>query len=895
VSARYRFGPFELDSGAGTLSRKGERIKLQELPYRLLLMVVEQAGQIVSRDAVRQRLWPDNTFVEFDNSLGVAVRKIRDALGDDADSPRYIETIPRKGYRFLAPVTSISTEETRPLSDTPRAPVSVPPVPAPTTVSTSKKTNRYWTIGALGVVVIAAIFGVRFLRRNVVAKPEIPVPETHVRVRRSVAVIGFRNIPGRPEDAWLSAAFAEMLTTELAADGALRLVSGEDVAHARHELPFGDEDTLAKATLTRLRTDPGADVVVLGSYTPLPGKTEKRIRLDVRLQDTVRGETISEKAFVGNEADLFELVAQAGASLRESLGATPASDEVVAQARAALPNKPEAVKLYTEGLEQLWAFDFVKARDLLIQAAGVDPEFPLTHAALSDAWFHLGYVLKARAEAEMARSLSKHLGPEDQLQIEALYYSSIQDRNKTIDAYRKLFAKFPDSLDYGLRLGDEQRQVNASDALQTVAALRRLPAPASDDPRLDILEARSWMDRDLSKVQAAGRRAVEKGTAEGATLLVARAYGVLCQSLGEGVSTAQAVQDCESARRSYAAAGDRNDEARTLNDYAGLYYQLGDIDRAEKMFQEALAIFRKMGNIEGLTYVNGNLGDISLAKGNLDGAAHALLDTIPGYEEMGDKDGLALTLNDLGEVDRKRGDLKNALKNYEKAKAIAHEGDDKRALAYVLNGIGDVQLDQGDLAGARKSYDGALAIRQQMGAKQTTAETELALAHLALEEGHASDAETSLRKCKEQFHKDQQSDDELAAATALIEALVAQSKYADAANEVTATKSLAAKSANLYLHLELDLAAARLEGASGNMESAKAHLDKTLQSARSHKLLGVEFQTRLELFELKRRSEQGKSAGADLQALENAAHDKGFELIATKAHALRNAVAAKAS
>jgi tetratricopeptide (TPR) repeat protein len=302
-----------------------------------------------------------------------------------------------------------------------------------------------------------------------------------------------------------------------------------------------------------------------------------------------------------------------------------------------------------------------------------------------------------------------------------------------------------------------------------------------------------------------------------------------------------------------------------------------------------------MGNIEGITYVSGNLGDISLAKGDLDGAAHALLDTIPGYKEMGDKDGLALTLNDLGEVDIKKGDLKSALKSYEKAKAIAEEGDDERALAYVLNGIGDVQLDRGDLTGARKSYNGALVIRQKMGAKQTASETELALARLTFEEGHASDAETAIRKCKEQFHKDQQADDELTANIALIEALVAQSKYPDAANEVRAAKALAAKSANLTLHLDLDLASARLEATSGDRESAKAHLDKTLQSAHSHQLLGVEFETRLELLALKRRSEQGKSAGADLIALENAAHNKGFELIVTKARLLRNTAAAKAS
>src|SRR5271168_1241831 len=105
----YRFGPFELDPEEGTLARNGIRVKLQDLPYRLLVMLLERPGEIVTREEVRQRLWPENTFVEFDNSLGVAIRKVRDALNDDADAPRYVETLPRRGYRFVAPVTVLNT------------------------------------------------------------------------------------------------------------------------------------------------------------------------------------------------------------------------------------------------------------------------------------------------------------------------------------------------------------------------------------------------------------------------------------------------------------------------------------------------------------------------------------------------------------------------------------------------------------------------------------------------------------------------------------------------------------------------------------------------------------------------------------------------------------------
>ena len=96
------------------------------------------------------------------------------------------------------------------------------------------------------------------------------------------------------------------------------MVSGEDVAHAKSELPLSDEDSLGKSTLQRLRTNPGADVVVVGSYTMVPADPQRRIRLDVRLQDTAGGETIAEHSVSGDENDLFNLVSDLGGKLRRS-------------------------------------------------------------------------------------------------------------------------------------------------------------------------------------------------------------------------------------------------------------------------------------------------------------------------------------------------------------------------------------------------------------------------------------------------------------------------------------------------------------------------------------------------------------------------------------------------
>jgi eukaryotic-like serine/threonine-protein kinase len=722
---------------------------------------------------------------------------------------------------------------------------------------------------------------------------------THV--RRSVAIIGFRNLHGHAEDNWLSSAFAEMLNTELGANGALRMVSGEDVARAKRELPLTDEDSLAQATLKRLRTDPGVDIIVLGSYTLLPGKEAKRVRLDIRLQDTARGETIVEQAFIGNENDLFELVSQAGTSLRKSLGAAQFSEEVSAQVRAALPQKDLAVQLYTEGQALLWAFDFVRARDLLIKAVAVEPEFPLSHAALSETWSHLGFTLKARDEAGHAKSLSEHLGPEQRLLIEGQFYLSSGDTNKAIETYRKLYSQYPDNLDYGLRLADEQRRASPKEALKTVAMLRLLPSPQADDPRIDMIEARAWINTDFAKAQQAGQRAVEKGKAEGSQLLVARAYGILCQMMGNVSSTAEAIHDCDEARTRYSSAGDRNNEARTLNDFAGLYYQLGQVDRSEKMYREAIAVFRDIGALDGITAASSNLGDIFMIRGNLREAEKTLSDALPGYNEMGDKDGVALILNDMAEVSVHRGDLDKALSTYEKARVIAQEIDDKTAVAYILMGEGNIQLDRGDLDGAEKSYEESLAIRKQIGEKQDAAEAELALSRLAIEQGHAADAEAVIRKCREGFHQEQQADDELGASIVLINALLAEAKVSEAENERKQTKRLAAQSVDKLLQLRFDLASGRLEGALGHPDVGIAQLGETLHSARSHELLDIELETQLAIVELKNEelkktelkdrklknnASQSATAQAESLALEKAARKSGFILIANKAAAL---------
>ena len=887
---RYRFGPFELDAGEGTLSRSGARLKLQDLPYRLLVFLVERAGETVSRDELRQRLWPENTFVEFDNSLAVALRKVRDCLADDAEAPRYVETIPRRGYRFIAPVTWQPTSLSAAQEGQSAEAASSIAWPASSPASEKKRAGtmrRLLPVLGLLAVVIGALAVRRTLVRSTTSARE-DSPAT-VRVRRSVAVLGFRNLRGRPEDNWLSAAFSEMLNTELAAGGQLRLVSGEDVARAKSELPLADEDTLAKSTLQRLHTDPGADVVVAGSYTPVAGKDGSQIRLDLRLQDTATGETIAEESVTGSEEDLFDLVAQASSVLRQRLGMTSLTADSRVAVRASLPSNQTAVRLYTEGRARAWAFDFVGARDFLTKAIAADPDYPLAHSALSATYGHLGYGAKTIAEAKRALELSGNLSEEERLLIEGQYWSAANNSPKAVEACQKLFDRFPDNLDYGLRLATAQRYVNPTDSLATLARLRRLPPPAGEDLRIDLAEASSWINQDLDKAHAAARRVVEKGTAQGLNQVVAYAYGIICQQgVNSSSTTAEVIEACENARQRYAAEGDRNNEARAVSDLAADYFQHGDMARAEAMWRQARPEFREVGDLEGLAATANNLGDVFVLEGDLTQATRFLQESIPYYKTMEDKDGWALALNDLGDVARLEGDFATAMSRYREAKDLADAIRDKNPAAYVLTGMGDVLFDQANFAAARQSYEQSATLRKELGDKQALAQTQLALAQIDLEEGHASAAETTARECIQQFHQEQQTNDELQATGVLIRALLAQGKTGEAQKEAVGAAPLAARCQSRLYRLEFSLESARTLLATEQPERARTSLEQIVRDATQHQFVGLELDGRLALADLEKKSGRAAIARAQLAALEKSAHSRGFDRIARQARKLRD-------
>jgi DNA-binding winged helix-turn-helix (wHTH) protein/tetratricopeptide (TPR) repeat protein len=925
----FRFGTYEVNTFEGTLTKGGTRVKLQEQPFLILTLLLENPGQLVTREEIRSVLWPADTFVEFDDVLNTSVRKLRAALNDSADNPRFLETVPRRGYRFLAPVSVLETEA---LST--GMPVGTGEAVSPETAgqvrpigSASSNRLRYWIAAVLVVLLVG---GTSYLFRSVrpsSARASGSMPA--IPTRRSVAVLGFRNLPGRPEEDWLARALTEMLSTELAAGGSLRLVSGEDVARAKHDLRIADADSFSQSTLADLRINPGADVVVLGSYTPLQGKDQKRIRVDIRLQDTASGETISEDAFTGAEGSLFEVASEAGARLRQRLGQRALTAEASNAALASLPSNEQALRLYAEGRAKLSAFDYLAARDLLVKAVAADPANAAAQGALADAWSALGYTATAQEEAKRALDLSSNLPREEQLLAEGRYRGLARDWPKAIETYRALARFFPDNLEYGLRLAAVlSKDGKEQESLLAVEALRRLPKPIADDPRVDLQEAYTLTAAgDYPRARIASASAASKAQKRGSRMLLAEAKllqsqaatrqddpkGALAldeealdiyEQAGDkfGVARAryrmgdllyrqghlaQSNAILEQCLRDFRALGNDSNVASTLNDIAVGLTEMGENNRAKSMYEQALVAERLVRNKRGIADTLNNLGALVARQGDLAAATKYNDEALALYQELGEKDAIAFMQLNMGGVLLAQGNLAEAKNLLDQSLAAQRTLGNSSDVAEALHNVAEALGYQGDVAGAQKAYDEALAIRISRGEQGNVAQTRLGKADLLLTTGNAADSEPLARSALEQFAKDKQASDELSARGTLAQVLLQLGRLPEAKAEVAQATKLADRNETPSLRLKTDVVAARILSAEGKTELAARKLRLTIQESQKRGFFIRRLEAALALAEIEAKSGKKAEARAMLQAVERDARSKGFLLVARQAQADR--------
>ncbi len=600
---------------------------------------------------------------------------------------------------------------------------------------------------ATAALVLAAIVGVvgggLVLRRIRHARHAAPVAATTG--RRAVAVLGLRNLSGHADAAWLGTALPELLAAELTAEGAVRRVPDENVARARRDLDLGAATMPSTESLQKLAAMLDADYVLAGTYL---AAGDGRVRLDVTLQDTRSGQPIVVVSETGSEATLLDLVAAVGERLRVGLGLRSLSEADRQVARATLPNDPAAARAYAEGLARLRGFDPLGAVSLLQRVTAIEPDFPLAHAALADAWRRLGRQADQQREAKLARDHAGSLPRPEQLAVEADLRVAERQWPRALELYHGLYDFYPGSLDYGLRLADVQDMAGQSRAaLDTLAALRRDIPAAARDPRVELLEARSAESTgDFRREDAAARHAAEKARALGAVELVGDALlfeSFAALTLGD---RPRAAARATAAWELFVRIDNPFKIGRALRRRGSVAYKAGQLTIARDLVQQSVAIFEKLGAGGELANAYNVLGGIESDLNHRPESMQFYRRALPLYEQAADRGGIATVHLNLGQQLQHAHRYAEADAELRGSLAIARETGNRRSEAINLESLGSLALDVGDLARAVEVEQQAIAVATEIHDVTTMAQTRGQLARALHSQGKVAASEAAFKE-----------------------------------------------------------------------------------------------------------------------------------------------------
>ena len=373
----YRFGTFQLEVQSGELRRNGIKVRLPGQSFQVLLRLLERPGEVVTRDELRRLLWPADTFVDFDEGLNAAVKKLRAALGDSAENPRFVETLPRRGYRFLCPVTTASA--------TPEAPMAAAP------------RKRGWPRWVAVLVLVAAlsVTTILWLRRSAAA---IPI--------RSIAVLPLRNLSSDPEEKYFSEGLTDELITRLASLPGLRVISYTSALQYEG----------SHKPLSQIAKELNVEAVLEGSVLRAGG----RVRITAQLIEASTDRHLWAGSYEREQRDILTLQNEVTRDIADhiQLSLDPASRQRLA---AAPPLDPQAHEDYLRG-RYYWsrrtAADLNTATGYFEHAIALDPNYARAYAGLADSYAMLGayrvarqddVIPKARAAALKALELDEQL------------------------------------------------------------------------------------------------------------------------------------------------------------------------------------------------------------------------------------------------------------------------------------------------------------------------------------------------------------------------------------------------------------------------------------------------------------------------------------------------------
>jgi TolB-like protein/DNA-binding winged helix-turn-helix (wHTH) protein/Flp pilus assembly protein TadD len=377
-SSVYRFGIFEANPRSGELRKKGIPVHLQDKPFQLLIVLLQARGQIVTRDEMRRRLWREGTFLEFDDSLNAAVKKLRAALNDPAEQPRFLETVPKVGYRFIVPISvaddaAVNVDAAQfVVSDAVKPPGEARPEPAsnlseePPASSSGKEfvTSRWLGItAAVSVLLAITILVILYLR-----KPPADAPI------HSIAVLPLENLTGDSQQQYLADGMTDELITELAKLSSLSVISRTSAMQYRG----------AKKPLPLIARELNVDAVVEGSVV----RAKDKVRVTIQLIDARHDRHLWAESYERQTGDLVQLQSDVAEAIADQVQVKLTTVEKQ-RFSAATPVNPEAHEAYLKGL-YFWNERSAESLKTSIgyfeQAIRKDPGYALAYSGLADAY-----------------------------------------------------------------------------------------------------------------------------------------------------------------------------------------------------------------------------------------------------------------------------------------------------------------------------------------------------------------------------------------------------------------------------------------------------------------------------------------------------------------------------
>jgi TolB-like protein/DNA-binding winged helix-turn-helix (wHTH) protein/Tfp pilus assembly protein PilF len=396
-SGPFRFGVYEVHPRTGELLKQGRQIKLRGRPFDILVLLLERRGDVITREELRQRLWTADTFVDFDHGLNAAVNRLREALGDSAENPRFIETLPKRGYRFLAPITVAASEAIVPavMAAEPAQAALAPPT-LPTTRSFAiSRPSRVVLLLAGAAFLFAVVMGTLYLR---VAPTAGSRPS-----KMTLAVLPFQNLSTDRDQEFLSDGFTEEMIAEI---GKLDPDHLGVIARTTTMLYKN-----ARKSVGQIRQELGVDYVLEGSIR----RADNRVRITAQLVQTTDMTHLWAESYDRDVSDVLEIQSEVAMKIARSL--TLALNRLTTDKHSGSTSFP-AYELCLRGRafrEQATEEGARKAIEYYQRAIALDPNYAPAHAGLADAFWLLGApgwevdrpaVLLDRAKASAERALA---------------------------------------------------------------------------------------------------------------------------------------------------------------------------------------------------------------------------------------------------------------------------------------------------------------------------------------------------------------------------------------------------------------------------------------------------------------------------------------------------------